>query len=490
MPQQYIHNDFNLYPSPHINPHTVPHPAQPLGAYNYDLSSYEHDPFTQFDLAKPMNQFTYMPPLQSQQQQQQQQPQQQLPQQQQQQQQGQYQNHQSAAPALNQFNLSSPYAPQTMYPPSEPKRHRPSTSLSSDDSVPTPNPTQQVSSLRVPKFERTYTDAAEDELYDETSSTASQSAQSQTQVSRHPTPTFNFPGMNHYNNRFYMDKNALGSPAISHAGQVGRQQQQQSKQRQPSQQQPVPPTNGGKSITNVLYPQTDAGYDPLGNRQNAQRLSSTAVADSVRRLQAPNRTTVSPREAFLDYPDSADFRERTLFSKSASPYSQTQDAPGMSREQGSGSSSSHDDEYVGHEDSTLSLQPNTYQMHGTANSLSIPETERSSSSSTGNSAVYSGDVSVESGHSSDSEYDPAGISEKRSSRSNGRPANLSKSFACPECGKRFEKSLQLQTHRRNAHGKGNGPPLLSHNKFSTTSHRCDWVDPVTGKACNTVFSRP
>jgi len=477
MAQQYLHNDFNLYLSPHINPHAVPHSAQPVGAYNYDPSiAPEHDPYAHYDLGKPINQLSYGPPLQPhhQQQHQQQQPQ---PQQQQ------YQQHETSAPSLSHFNLSSPYVPQNMYPPSEPKRLRPSASLSSEDSVPAPNPSRQHSSLRVPKFERTYTDAAEDELYDESSSTASQSAQSQNQLSRHATPAW----LSQYNNRFYGDKNPIGSPTMSQIGQLGPKQP---KQQQQSQRPTAPPTNGGHSITNVLYPQTESVYDPLGNRQNRQRLSSTAVADSVRRLQAPNRTTVSPREAFLDYPDNADFRERTLFSKSASPYSQTQEAPGMSRQQASASSLSNDDEYAGPENTSLSLQNKTYHMQGTANSLSIPETVQSSSSSTGNSAIYSGDVSVESGHSSDSEYDPDGRSERRTSRSSGRSSHLAKTFACPECGKRFEKSMPLQTHRRNAHGKGNGPPSLSHNKFSNTSHRCDWVDPVTGKACNTVFSRP
>jgi hypothetical protein len=161
----------------------------------------------------------------------------------------------------------------------------------------------------------------------------------------------------------------------------------------------------------------------------------------------------------------------------------------MSRHQEGESSQSNDDDYTGSEDNTLPLPPSGYQMHPSVTSMSMPQTSRSTSTSTGNSVVYSGDISGDSGASSESEYDPQGTSEQRPSRSSARPVHA-KTFACPECGKRFEKSPLLQTHRRNSHGKGNGPPVLSHHKFSNTSHRCDWVDPVTGKSCNTVFSRP
>jgi uncharacterized protein YlaI len=104
--------------------------------------------------------------------------------------------------------------------------------------------------------------------------------------------------------------------------------------------------------------------------------------------------------------------------------------------------------------------------------------------------MLSGDVSVQSSNSSDSEYDPTTTSTRRGSRSSGRTAPLNKTFSCPDCGKRFDKAQPLQTHRRNSHGKGNGPPTLNNHKFSHTSHRCDWVDPNSGKMCNTVFSRP
>lgn len=162
----------------------------------------------------------------------------------------------------------------------------------------------------------------------------------------------------------------------------------------------------------------------------------------------------------------------------------------MSRQQEGESGQSNDDDYTASDDnSSLPLPPSGYQMHNSVKSMSIPETSSGNSTSTGNSVVYSGDVSGESG--SESEYDPQGMTERRTSRSSGRPVHPNaKIFACPECGKRFDRGSVLQSHRRSSHGKGNGPPILNQQKFSNTSHRCDWVDPVTGKSCNTVFSRP
>lgn len=449
MSQPYIHNDFNLFP------HTASHPSQPLGSYHYDNPNYDHDPFPHFDTAKPINQFQYIqPPYQHTQQlhQQHQYPQsQQYPQTH-----PQYQQ--------NQFNLS-PYPQQNLYqqPQADIKRHRPTNSVSSEDSVPTPTFGRPMP-LRAPKFDRTYTDALEDELYDESSS--SQSVASQSPSSRMPAPGFQQQRMNAYHGQ-------MGAPNMPPSVQHVAQKQPQ---RVDLPSQPAPQQS-------MLYPQSRA-YDPLGNRQDSQSVSSTAVADSVRRLQAPNRTTVSPREAFLDYPDSADFRERKLFSKSASPLSQNNELSHTHQ-----SESSNEEDYDGSDGNTLPVPSAPYSLHSNTNSLSVPAT-RSNSESTRHSGPFSGNLSAASGDSSESEYDPTAVSSRRASRSSARSSTLAKSFACPDCGKRFEKSHPLQAHRRNSHGKGSGPPALTHNKFSNTSHRCDWVDPSTGKVCNTVFSRP
>ena len=495
MSQQYIHNDFGMYSAPHMNHHhsAIVQPTQPLAFNGYDSSGYPHDPYAQFELSKPMNQFPYMLSQQQQHQhQQQQQEQQQMPQQEQQQQQQQphtqshYNQNHLSTPSVNNFVFTS--FPQNAYPtPESHKRRQPNTPMSSDGSAQTPTSGRKAA-FRVPKFDRTYTDALEDELYDESSS-ASQSVNSQKHDSRQATPSFAFNTPNH----FYMDK------TTGRVNVEGRRDQQHQHQQSTQPQQGQTLNSSNAVPANVIYGQNEQLYDPLGNHQSSQRLSSTAVADSVRRLHVPNRTTVSPREAFLDYPDNADFRERTLFSKSASPYSQTHDPAEVPSHQSSERNLSNEDDYSGSDvlDNSMSFGSVPYSMadsHPNYQPASIPISSRSNSASTRKSAMLSGDlsgdVSVESSNSSDSEYDPNATSTRRGSRSSGRLAPLNKTFSCPDCGKRFDKAQPLQAHRRNSHGKGTGPPLLSSNKFSNTSHRCDWVDPGTGKLCNTVFSRP
>ena len=465
MSEQYIHNDVGMYSSPHMNHHpAVPHPTQQLGFNNYHSSNYAHDPYARFDISKPTNQFPYIP---SQQQQQQLQTQPQYPQ------------NQLSTPSINEFIFTS--FPQDGYPIHEShKRHQPTNSMSSDESTPIPI-SDRKSAFRVPKFDRTYTDALEDELYDESSS-ASRSANSQSHDPRNAIPTFTFNNPSH----FYMDKNAVPLNGEVRTEQPQRQQQQ-STQRQQSQTM-----NTNNSVPgNLVYGRNGQSY----NRQGSERLSSTAVADSVRRLQGPNRTTVSPRDAFLDYPDNADFRERTLFSKSSSPYSQGQDAPEVPNLQGSDRSLSNEDDYSGSDvlDNSVSFSSVPYSMtdpRSNYHATSIPISSRSNSASTRKSATLTGDISIESSNSSDSEFDPNAVSAHRGGRSSGRLAPLSKTFSCPDCGKRFDKSQPLQMHRKSSHGKGTGPAALNTHKFSNTSHRCDWVDPDTGKMCNTVFSRP
>jgi hypothetical protein len=443
MSQQYLH-DYDMFTSSHLLPHAVPH-SQQLNGFSYDASHFpQPDPYAHFDLSKPISQFQHIPN------------------------QHQYQNH-SASPSLNHFTLSSF---QNMQPP-ENRRHPPISSVSSDG-PPTPRP----SSLRVPKFERTYTDALEDELYDESSSNVSQSVNSQTAMPRHATPNLSYPRMAQFTNPVYMDKNSRSS------SQNGQSQ--------------TPRQHSNTPAPNVTYRSkepNDGYYHPLANQQDPQRLSSTAVADSVRRLHVPNRTTVSPREAFLDYPDSADFRERTLFSKSGSPYSQTQEGQEMPLYHETDSSPSNDEVNITEpkQEAHIPLAPGALypvsNPRASVHSLSVPVSSRSTSASTPHSGILSGDMSGESGVSSDSEYDPSTTSARRTSRSSGQ-SSIAKAFACVNCGKRFDRSQNLQTHRRNSHGRGAGPPSLSQQKFSGAAHQCDWIDPTTGKMCDTVFSRP
>lgn len=68
----------------------------------------------------------------------------------------------------------------------------------------------------------------------------------------------------------------------------------------------------------------------------------------------------------------------------------------------------------------------------------------------------------------------------------------------PGCQQRFATSLKLQKHRRENHRQSTpvgsiGMTSTLHGNLSSRHqgpHRCTRINPTTGKACNTVFSRP
>ena len=452
-PRQYMPTTYAVFSSPHLD---ASGNALPHSAPSYDHSSYAHDPYAQFDLSKPVNQFQYMPSGQS----------------------GirrdQDQQGHSQSPQLNNYVLSSS-TPTSIYQLPQPQRRDPQQPLlSCKDSSSTPNPGSQ-SVLRAPKFDRTYTDAIEDELYDE--STHNPSPSSTRHDARLPASSFAFQNIPQYHSNLYVD-NTTG---FTQAGAPSSQESHLLPQPSLDSQQPVSPRLG-----------YDNTFDPL---HHSQQISSAAVADSVRRLKAPNRTTVSPREAFLDYPDNADFREKRLFSSSRSPYSNGHDNGEISGPHESESAESTDEDFqvsdsLGPTSSIpMNSAPYLHDPRATSRAPILPATSsRSNSSSTRHSAMRSGDASRGSSNGSESEYNPA--ASRRAGRSSGRGNTLSKTFSCVDCGKRFDRSQNLQTHRRKLHGKTTGPARLPGFKFSNTSHQCDFVDPTTGKTCNTVFSRP
>lgn len=380
-------------------------------------------------------------------------------------------------------DLILPPYPQNIYSDPMTRRHQPSISISSNDSLSTPT-TGRSNVLQVPHFDRTYIDALEDELYDESGSIP-HSFNSQNHDSHQVTPIFPFNKINPYATPLRTDK-GIGRPTLPNVEHVGQQSHPRRRTNLLAQEKPVSAVTDSRS---------NISYSPLGNQYDPQRLSTAAVADSVRRLPPPNRTTVSPRETFLEYPDSAHFRERTVVRNSASPYLHKLAAPDVSNHTEAESDLSNDNDQTGSDAQETSLTYSSIpyslsETHLRHRPTSDPISSRSNSASTREPEMLSGDISAESSNSSDSEYDPARTTGQRAGRPNGRLGSFAKMFSCSDCGKRFDKSQTLQAHRRNSHGRGKGPQTSTNQKLSNTSHRCEWIDPTTGKMCNTVFSRP
>ncbi|KAM3550505.1 hypothetical protein MY1884_008216 [Beauveria asiatica] len=94
------------------------------------------------------------------------------------------------------------------------------------------------------------------------------------------------------------------------------------------------------------------------------------------------------------------------------------------------------------------------------------------------------------------------VSETRTDASGNRPARVgaeSGTYTCTYhgCTLRFDTPAQLQKHKREGHRQSHnlgGPP---DNSVATSilnsqagPHRCDRINPSTGKPCKTIFSRP
>lgn len=59
------------------------------------------------------------------------------------------------------------------------------------------------------------------------------------------------------------------------------------------------------------------------------------------------------------------------------------------------------------------------------------------------------------------------------------------------CPQRFDSPTKLQKHKREGHRQNETGPITSSAKNSQAGpHRCDRINPSTGKPCNSIFSRP
>jgi len=83
-----------------------------------------------------------------------------------------------------------------------------------------------------------------------------------------------------------------------------------------------------------------------------------------------------------------------------------------------------------------------------------------------------------------------------------RPADTSSdqgTYSCTYhgCSQRFDSPAKLQKHKRDGHrqmsphsGSGSASPNLALRNSQAGPHRCDRINPSTGKPCNSIFSRP
>lgn len=191
------------------------------------------------------------------------------------------------------------------------------------------------------------------------------------------------------------------------------------------------------------------------------------------------RTSISPKELMLDENDIEDnqpslFPERSTFNGQTSSFSTFYGAPSFNH------------------DSSVQI-PQQYPFVSQSNNQSMPPDSTPDfpahmlSMESTNEEGPSVPSSQESIHRSQPRHEPV-----------QRPANVTSdagTYSCTYhgCPERFESPAKLQKHKREGHRQHEsvGPAAAALSKNSQAGpHRCDRINPSTGKPCASVFSRP
>jgi hypothetical protein len=331
-----------------------------------------------------------------------------------------------------------------------------------------------MSSSMVPKFERTYTDALQDELYFPQDVMASQAASN---------PNFLMPHGNKMVNERLLE------------AQMARSQSSGS-----TQSVPLSPFRTG--YVHNEPESSDLKYQMSPNTESEPK-------------------TISPKDAILEYkPSSGDF---PLFPQSTAAMSNSYSAVAPAQRQqlptavdfSAVTSASNWGANL-----TLTSAPmQSYQSFATP---SLPSNLGMGNIPTG----YLGNSLSQAARSISRQTDrtpefPAQLTSMESSASEAAPPSSQASstimmnspkpdssaadtgtYSCTYhgCLRRFSTPQKLQRHKRDEHrnnpnvtpgvGSGMSTAQLMERNSQTGPHKCDRINPTTGKSCNTVFSRP
>lgn len=99
--------------------------------------------------------------------------------------------------------------------------------------------------------------------------------------------------------------------------------------------------------------------------------------------------------------------------------------------------------------------------------------------------------------SSSSEYAPESSESKKPAMTSADTGTYTCTYH--GCTLRFDTPAKLQRHKREGHrnsgatiasGDGNGMTSAAQRNSQAGPHKCERINPSTGKPCNTIFSRP
>jgi len=346
-------------------------------------------------------------------------------------------------------------------------------------------PTNDLRQHTVPKFERTYTDIAADNFYDPASV-----AQSLPQTK---------PAQSSLLSPYRSNTNENVQRALQ-AAQYARSQS------------PSSSVSRGDSPFRRGSPYRQPSNNFSAREQTCKADASYAMKSQVQANQEEPKT-ISPKEALLDYREAEEDSKVSLFpDSSASDYDSQYQGGDQYRTatqtsfDTTSSQSYRRDSWATPQFSTnfpVSTVPTSSSFNFTTPTAQLPVASTSQYRSVPTSMQVEQTpefpAHLTSMDSSASEAEPPNGSQG-SDRFLHKPAPSSAesgTYSCTYhgCAQRFETPQKLQKHKREGHRNANlGTSMTSAAILERNSqagpHKCERINPTTGKPCSTIFSRP
>lgn len=348
------------------------------------------------------------------------------------------------------------------------------------------NATHGTGTVGIPKLNRTISDIYQDELYNTAIMPGSQFTKK---------PSMNQQMLNPYRNVFADRLQAANQANISARSHS-----------------PGMNINRERSPFRQNAPLA-AEYNPGLQQSTSMPMAQNGVNMNQTSTNATEPKTISPKDALLDFNEGEDPSMPPLFSSNQSDFN-LGDALGQLRRE----SSSSFRPSQSFSTNSMETYPNQYATAGMPQQFPFatpqaPQQDRRSSqqqAQTNNLLQQTPEFpaslpSLESTGSEGfvgTEMSPPEVPQPKTKESISRPQNTtadSGTYTCTYhgCSHRFETPGKLQKHKREAHRQTTpGGHLLSRDTSAAARnsqagpHKCERVNPSTGKPCNSVFSRP
>lgn len=330
----------------------------------------------------------------------------------------------------------------------------------------------------VPKLDRTMTDIYSDELYNPNFSITTMSPSQPSQTTMSPNHEVFAQRLQAANSQHL---SATHSPVTISRGR--------SPFRQGSPLAPVPAHDFTQQANNMRFNTAQQMREKRKAEQDAAQALRQAMAQPSTSTGTPQ--TISPKDAILEFNDGDNSNNFPLFSSQDSTgfdASQMSKAAPQTNNFGALSLDTSFDNYLTSQLSSGPIQlPQQYPFvskHRQQSSLP---------------SVSNGSYSVSSRLSSSTSASPVSTALGSPQRPDAVGADGG-TYTCTYhgCTMRFESPTLLQKHKREGHRQAHGlnglrrPEAVPASFLNTQAgpHKCERINPSTGKPCNTVFSRP